>query len=218
MALVTLALAVFWQWGLLFDTAQETGTPAGLEPADTSLRTADEAGYEVGLRPGNVAPDFEFSDSNGRRLRLSDFRGRPLALNFWASWCPPCKAEMAALEAAVNRYQARSLAVIGLNNGEPYANARRFLDQVQVELTAIGFDPRADIARLYAVEGMPTTYFIDSNGVITRVVTGVLNERLLESAVDDAIIGWGRVKANFLTSELANLGLSEATNLVNLEP
>jgi len=218
LAAVALALAAMWQGGLLSDSSKEASTPPDLEPADASLQTAAETGYEVGLRPGNLAPDFEFSDFSGRRLRLSDFRGRPVAINFWASWCGPCKAEMPALEAAVSRYQARGLAVIGLNNGESFTNAKRFLDQVNVELTAIGFDPRADIARRYAVGGMPTTYFIDSNGVITRVVTGALNERLLQSAVDEAIIGWGRVEANFRASELASVGSSELANRLTFEP
>ncbi|HXH20562.1 MAG TPA: TlpA disulfide reductase family protein [Dehalococcoidia bacterium] len=195
-AIVGLALLALWQAGLLFDTSDGgDAADAALEPADASVRTPAVSGYEVGLRPGNLAPDFEFSDFEGRRQRLSDYRGRPVALNFWASWCGPCKAEMPALEAAVRRYEARGLAVIGMNNGESLKTAQRFLNEVKVELSAFGYDPQQAVVRRYAIDGMPTTYFIDANGVITRVVTGTLNERILQSAIEEAIIGWGRVQA-----------------------
>jgi thiol-disulfide isomerase/thioredoxin len=192
-AVVVVALVALWQAGLLFPEEESLDPSApDLEVADASVTTPPAAGYEVGLRPGNLAPDFEFSDFNGRRQRLSEYRGRPVAVNFWASWCGPCEAEMPALETALRRYP--SLAIIGINNGESYRTARRFLDKVQVELSAYGFDPQQAVVRRYAIDGMPTTYFIDANGVITRVVPGALNERLLQSAIEEAIIGWGRVR------------------------
>lgn len=198
LAAVSLVLAILWQTGLLFGVSNpavvQLDEPVNLRRADVGIDTPSRAGLQAGLKPGNLAPDFEFSDYSGERLRLSSFRGRPVVVNFWASWCGPCRAEMPELEAAIGRYQARSLAIIGVNNGETYKNGRRFLDDVEVKLSAFAFDPEQDIVRRYAVQGMPTTYFLDSDGVITRVVMGALNERLLQSAVDEAIIGWGRVE------------------------
>ena len=195
-AVVLVTLIALWQAGLLFSTeTTESEGPPGLANADASVQTPPHLGLQVGLRPGDLAPNFEFSDFEGHRLRLSDFRGRPVAVNFWASWCGPCKAEMPALEDAERRYQARSFAVIGVNNGETYRAGQRFLDEVGVDLTAFAFDPEGVIARRYAVQGMPTTYFLDADGVVTRVVAGVLTERILTSAIDEAIIGWGRAEA-----------------------
>jgi thiol-disulfide isomerase/thioredoxin len=193
-AVVALALLALWQSGLLFpdDEGLDPSAP-DLDPADASVTTPSIAGYEVGLKPGSLAPDFEFSDFEGRRQRLSDYRGRAVAINFWASWCGPCEAEMPDLAQALRRYP--TLAIIGMNNGESYRTAQRFLEKVQVELTAFGFDPQQAVVRRYAVDGMPTTYFIDANGIVTRIVTGALNERLLQSAIEEAIIGWGRVQA-----------------------
>lgn len=199
-ATVGLALVALWLGGVLFpstggETLLDREAPATLRPADASTDTPNPLGLQVGLRPGNVAPDFEFSDFDGRRSRLSEFRGGPLALNFWASWCIPCRAEMPDLEAALDRYEPRGLAIIGVNYGESYKTARRFLDEVGVALTAFAFDPDQDVVRRYAIEGMPTTYFLDRDGVITRVVTGVLTPKVLDSSIEEAIIGWGRVRA-----------------------
>ncbi len=197
-AIVAVALGAMWQAGLLFgsDAGDAGGADllAPLQAVDMNVETPNQYQLKVGLRAGDLAPNFEFSDFDGQRLRLSDFRGRPVVVNFWASWCGPCKAEMPDLEEALKRYEARSLAVIGVNNGETYRTGQRFLDQVGVQLTAFAFDPDSRVAKGYAVQGMPTSYFIDGDGVITRVVTGALNDRLIQSGVDEAIIGWGRVQ------------------------
>jgi len=193
--LVIGALAL-WQVGA-FSAAGDTETTAGdgsvveLHPADASIDTLVAAGQSVGLRAGDVAPDFEFSTFDGRRMRLSDFRGQPVLLNFWATWCGPCRAELPVMEQKLRQHAAEGLVVIGVNNGERIETAERFLEKLDVTLTAYAYDPAADVARRYSLVGMPTSFFIDSEGVITSVFASALNEAVMEQAINEAIAGYG---------------------------
>jgi peroxiredoxin len=191
-ATATLALlGSLWAAGLLTPPSEDAARGPGVRPIalapDTSLETPSAEGREVGLRPGNLAPDFAFSGYLGERNTLSAFRGRPVALNFWASWCGPCKAEMADLEAAIARHAGVGLAVIAVNNGETYDSGRDFIDSHSLDLTAFAVDSAGDIARRYQVQGMPTTYFIDAAGVIIRVVPGALKASDIDAALEDGV-------------------------------
>ena len=159
-----------------------------------SVRTPSLPGYEVGLATGNLAPNFEFSTYDGQRLRLADFRGRPVYLNFWATWCDPCKEEMPAIQQILNRYQPDHLAVIAINNGEDAAPAQKFVKKLGLSLTAFAFDPDQDVVKRYRIEGMPTSIFIDAEGLITRVIPGQISLKVMDSSVRDAIIGAGKVE------------------------
>lgn len=192
---VGLGLLILWQTGVIFTSqttsvTDEAGGTVEVLPASVSVATSTPDGFSVGLRAGDVAPDFEFSAFDGQRMRLSDFRGRPVFLNFWASWCAPCRAEMPAMEVVLHEHEADGLVVLGVNNGERLASAERFLERLDVELTAYAYDPAADIARRYSILGMPTSFFIDADGVITDVYATALSEDLMREAVAKAIAGY----------------------------
>lgn len=189
-AAVAVGIAVLWQAGVLFQPEDVGGGAAALEPPRLDLEAAGPR--PVGVEEGQSAPDFEFSAFDGRRLRLSGFRGRPVVLNFWASWCVPCRAEMPLLESAIREHADAGLAVIGVNNGERYQTASRFLERLDVSLTAYAYDPDGAVVRRYAILGMPTTFFIDREGVITSVIAGALTQSLLDNALAGAIRGHGR--------------------------
>jgi thiol-disulfide isomerase/thioredoxin len=193
-AFLALGLGVLWAAGVFAsrDHAKLDDGAGSLEPS-TALATAAPAGLQTGLREGNVAPDFEFSAFDGRRMKLSDYRGGPVLLNFWATWCIPCRAELPDMESALRRYDGRGLSVIAVNNGEALKPADRFLQKLEVQLTAFGYDPKQTVVRTYAVYGMPTSYFLDARGVITRVVTGQLTPAIMESSVQEAL---GSARAN----------------------
>ena len=192
-AAITLAagLVVLWQAGLLFKAPGEIRTPdVTLSPANVDLTTPDTSGFSVGLKEGTLAPDFEFSSFEGERLRLSELRGRPVLLNFWATWCGPCRVELPDMEDLLRRHQAQDFAIVAMNNGESFKSADRFLRKLDVRLTAFGYDPQQDVAKRYAVQGLPTSYFIDSRGIIVKVVAGQLTKTLMESGAQAALEGY----------------------------
>jgi thiol-disulfide isomerase/thioredoxin len=191
-----IGLLVLWQVGVFSDagdaeTTADDGTVVELQPADASIETEIPPGGSVGLREGDVAPDFEFSAFDGTRARLSDYRGRPVFLNFWASWCGPCRAELPVMEVKLREHADHGLVILGVNNGERIQTAERFLERLDVELTAYAYDPAADIAKRYSIPGMPTSYFIDADGVITGVFALALTDTMMEDAINQAIAGYG---------------------------
>jgi thiol-disulfide isomerase/thioredoxin len=187
--ILAIGLAALWQAGIIF-TADDAEVSDGnvtirLESADASIDTIPVVGKTVGLDQGNVAPDFEFSAFDGQRLKLSDYRGRPVFLNFWATWCQPCRRELPDMDELLREYSGEGLAVIAVNNGERFEPARKFMEEdMGVNLTALAYDPDQDIVRRYAVIGMPTSIFIDANGVITQVVRGELRRVDMQAAIE----------------------------------
>ena len=181
-------ILVLWQAGILF-TPDDAGD-LDLETADTSVETPAVPGFEVGLQPGDLAPDFVFSSYEGERLRLSDFRGRPVLVNFWATWCQPCRVEMPAIEEAVRRYAEADVAVLAINRGERFAPALDWVEEQGIVFTAYGYDPQQAVFDRYEGFGMPTSFFIDARGVITEVVAGPLRESDLDFALQKTIAGF----------------------------
>jgi thiol-disulfide isomerase/thioredoxin len=193
--LVGAAIVGLWQAGILFDDGggpqlrqtDEVVLPS-LEPANASVETPNLSGLTVGLKEGQLAPDFEFSSYDGQRRRLSDYRGDVVFLNFWATWCGPCRVELPDMQTLLSEHPD-GLAVIAVNNGEQATPAQRYLNRIGVELTAFAHDPTMAIVRLYGLFGMPTSYFIDRDGVITRVHTGQISLNVMRSAVQEALTG-----------------------------
>jgi cytochrome c biogenesis protein CcmG, thiol:disulfide interchange protein DsbE len=134
-------------------------------------------------RPGFYAPDFELLSPNGDALRLSDLRGKPVILNLWASWCPPCKAEMPALENVHQDYEASGLVVLGVNMTyqDSAASAIQFLANEGLTFPVV-MDVDGSVGRRYQMRALPTTFFIERSGIIHSMeVGGPLPEALLRA-------------------------------------
>lgn len=195
-ASVVVGLAMFglFQAGIIFQSSQTKvtstdGPTLTIAAADVTPETPNPTGLTVGLKAGNLAPNFEFSAFDGRRLSLSDFRGQPVFLNFWASWCGPCRAEMPNMQTMLDLYGKDGLAIIGVNAGEALTPAQRFIDGLEVDFTAFAYDPTQEIIRLFAVQGLPVSYFIDADGVITRVIAGQLSYEVMNGSVLEILGG-----------------------------
>lgn len=130
-----------------------------------------------GLAPGDLAPDFSYTLADGTTTRLSDWQGKPVVLNFWATWCLPCVEEMPTIERA---YAAGNgdLVVLAVNRNELPAAIARFAPTVGVTFPLIA-DLGGAIGDRYSVTSLPTTFFIASDGTIAARHIGALSEAQL---------------------------------------
>lgn len=132
-------------------------------------------------RAGFKSPDFEVMTIDGGEVKLSDYHGQPIILNLWASWCPPCRAEMPALQKVYQSYRDQGLVVLAVNltTQDSEDAARKFISELEVNMPIL-LDTSGEAARIYESGALPTTYFIDRFGTINEVVVGgPLSEALL---------------------------------------
>ena len=122
---------------------------------------------------GQPAPDFTLRTLDGKRVSLASLRGRPVILNFWASWCNPCRHEFPQLQATLQKYRADKLAVVGISFEDIDSDARQFAKQ-QHATWPLAVDVNGAAAKVYGVRYVPTTYFITPDGVVADQVFGQL--------------------------------------------
>lgn len=135
---------------------------------------------------GRPAPDFAARSLDGERITLHQYRGQPLVLNFFATWCVPCLTELPAFQTIANRYAERGLAFLLVDLQEDPEEVALFLSELDVALPAV-IDDTGEITKLYRVRGLPSTFFLDRAGIIQAVQMGALDERLLENGVGKII-------------------------------
>ncbi|MEO7666313.1 MAG: TlpA disulfide reductase family protein [Dehalococcoidia bacterium] len=154
-------------------------------PRDLPSELASDS-LSVKAEEGSLAPDFLLESVAGNETRLTDFRGHPVVLNFWASWCRPCRQEMPLLVDASRRYVDDGLVVIGLNLQEGKALIEAFADDYGIEFPLL-MDRDGEVGDRYRLLGLPTTFFIDTDGVIQSVFTGPLEDKVDDQQVQGAI-------------------------------
>lgn len=143
---------------------------------------AQAQGYEVQAWPANQAvPALQATDLSGRVWRLSDLRGKAVLLNFWASWCAPCRAEMPSLQAMADFYGPDKLLVLTLNFKESAAVAQRFAQRADLRLPVL-LDPQGQLARQWGATAFPTTVLIAADGQVRALVRGELDWTSLAAA------------------------------------
>lgn len=132
----------------------------------------------------NAAPDFTVQDENGNRVSLSDFKGKPVVLNFWASWCPPCRAEMPDYEKAYRQYGSKGIVflMVNLTDGsrETVSTAKQFLKEEHYTFPAY-FDTKFSASDAYSISGIPDSVFINRSGAVTFTETGTIDSATLQS-------------------------------------
>ncbi len=118
--------------------------------------------------PGKTAPDFALKTFGEGNLRLSEFRGDVVIVNFWATWCGPCQQELPRLERLHQRYAKAGLVLLGINLDDDMDRGRTMAQRLALSFPML-FDRAKEVARLYELESMPMTVFIDREGVIRHV-------------------------------------------------
>lgn len=127
---------------------------------------------------GHPAPLFSLPALAGDTISLADLHGQPVVLNFWASWCGPCRAEMPELQRLHNRLGPAGVVVLGVNQGEPPETAAGFMQQLGLSFP-VALDQRTGVSQQYLVNSLPTTFFIDRDGVIRNTFIGPMSDAVL---------------------------------------
>lgn len=172
MALV-LGVGVLWIWT---SSVPASATTSGLTPSP---------------RVGFAAPEFTLDLLEGGQVTLSELRGKAVVINLWASWCPPCRAEMPAIQAVYDRNRDRGLEVLAVNTTfqDSEREAAAFVQQYGLTFS-VPLDLTGIVSRQYQLRALPSTYFVDREGVIRKVVIGgPMSETTIQTTVEEILKG-----------------------------
>ncbi|MEE9513791.1 MAG: TlpA disulfide reductase family protein [Anaerolineales bacterium] len=140
-------------------------------------------------RVGFLAPDFTLESLSGDQISLSDMRGKAIVLNLWASWCPPCREEMPALQRVYQENHERGLEVLAVNMTaqDNIAAVEDFVQEFNLTFPIL-LDTGGEVGNAYLMRALPTTFFIDQKGVVQRVIVGgPMSEVTLQSTVEQLL-------------------------------
>ncbi|MGL6186851.1 MAG: TlpA disulfide reductase family protein [Clostridium chrysemydis] len=136
-------------------------------PLDIQRKLEEEKNY--------LAKDFELKDTNGKTVSLEDFKGKNIMLNFWASWCVPCKSEMPDLQKLQDESKNdKDFEIVTINVGESSKKAKEFLEKNNLKLNTL-LDDEAEVSMDYGASVLPTTFLIDEKGYVKKIVKGAMN-------------------------------------------
>jgi thiol-disulfide isomerase/thioredoxin len=154
---------------------------AGGATEETSAQPAaqDTSPRVIDLGTGSAAPEIELPLFDGETLLLSDLGGKVVVLNFWASWCPPCRWEMPSFEEIWREYKDQDVVFVGIAVSDEEKEARAFAESAGVSYP-LGLDAAGEFARAYRVTSLPTTILIDREGNEARKIANVANETVLK--------------------------------------
>jgi len=171
----TLALGLAWIWA---SAVPATATTGGLIPSP---------------REGFLAPDFTLELLGGGQVTLSELRGKGVVINLWASWCPPCRAEMPAIQRVYEKTRERGLEVLAVNTTfqDSERAAADFIQELGLTFP-VPLDRSGTVSRQYQLRALPSTFFVDREGIIRKVIIGgPMSEATIQTAVEDILDGDG---------------------------
>jgi peroxiredoxin len=151
---------------------------------DSENRKQPETGPQIGLK----APDFTLKTLDGQTARLSDFRGKPVIINFWASWCPPCKKEIPEIQKFYEQSKGKvQILAINITFNDKLSDVQNILRANNAQFSVLlDENEQSSVADAYQVDGIPASFFIDKNGVIREIHVGGMTLDMLQEAVRKA--------------------------------
>jgi peroxiredoxin len=198
-----LIVGIVFSWSRLTkqDSSQPSPIPTEIsvyETFPTSIQTAtidqsitsslDEQSYSV-PSIGKAVPNFSLITLDGNQVSLSDFKGKAVFINLWASWCPPCRLEMPDIQAAYEKYQTQDLVVLGINitNQDNLADARAFVEEFKLTFPILLDESGEVSAGLFRLLALPTSFFIDSEGILQRIQIGAIPTKNLDTYISEIL-------------------------------
>jgi len=166
--ITAIVAAIWWLDSRNDGDISPTGERYGPVELPAALRLP---GLDVKAEEGALAPDFLLGRLDGSELRLSDLRGQPVVLNFWATWCAPCRKEIPQFVDASERFRDQGLVVVGVNLQEGKSIVRPYADDFGMDFPIV-IDVDGEVGDAYRLLGLPVTYFIDRGGIVRSVFTG----------------------------------------------
>lgn len=155
---------------------------AGLPSRAALIGQISTNGRLIAPAAGAFAPDFDLPALHGGTVRLSSLSGSPIILNFWATWCEPCRVEMPQLQALYDQYAASGLRVVAINLGESRADAQRWAETLGLTFDIV-LDSQETLRSTYYLPGQPVTLVLTPEGIITRVFYGPVTRERLEQVL-----------------------------------
>ncbi|WP_261134217.1 peroxiredoxin [Bacillus sp. Marseille-Q3570] len=188
-------LAGLVAWGI-YDHFQTNGSGAQENTSNENQNAAstdsenkddnDDAKKVTGIKQGNIAPDFTLETMDGQSVKLSDFKGKNIIVNFWATWCPPCRAEMPEMQEYYEANKDKDFVILAVNmtkTEKSQMDVKQFVEE-DFELTfPVVMDLKHKVTNTYEVTGYPTSYFIDKEGVIQYKVVGAMNQDVIKRQI-----------------------------------
>jgi len=157
--------------------------------ASTDKAGISTAGKVPAPQQGFLAPEFELKTMEGEAVKLSDLRGQAVLVNLWATWCPPCRAEMPAIEKVYNEYKDQGFVVLAINMTyqDTFANIAPFIEEYGLTFPIL-LDETSQVGTAYQLRSLPSSFFIDRGGMISEVVIGgPMAEALLRTRVEEIL-------------------------------
>ena len=155
------------------------------EAPETLAQETTATTYAEESAQSNPARDFTVYDKDGKEVKLSDLKGMPVVLNFWASWCPPCKSEMPTFNAIAKEYEGKvAFMMVNLTDGvsETQESAQSYIDSMGFTFP-VYFDLMSEAAYTYGIQSIPTTFFIDADGNVVASYVGAMEARTLLTGI-----------------------------------
>src|SRR5699024_3194960 len=167
-------IVVGWLLGYAVYDFFGTQTDDGAEVVDAN----------VGIEKGDMAPDFELETLDGGKVKLSDLRGEKVMINFWATWCPPCRAEMPDIQKFHENEEGTIVSVNLTDTENSVRNVEDFIDEYDITFDVL-YDPDSSIGTRYEAQALPTSYLINTKGEIHNIAVGPLNYEQMVQAFDE---------------------------------